>query len=180
MGQPGASTDRAAVGLVYPVSSRAVELPAATLRFLAAAERVGLEVEPLVFPDGTKTSQDAADAIGCPVSAIVKSMVFMVDDEPVLVLMSGDLRVDTGKLETVHGGKARRATLEEVRTHTGFAAGGTPPIGHPEPIVTYADISLRRNDPVWAAAGTPTTVCAIPLTTLVHVTGAQWSEVAEG
>lgn len=156
-----------------------MELPPATLRFLAAAERLGLELEPLVFPDGTKTSQDAADAIGCPVSAIVKSMVFMVDDEPVLVLMSGDLRVDTAKLEAIHGGSARRATLDEVRDHTGFAAGGTPPIGHPEPVVTYADVSLRRNDPVWAAAGTPTTVCAMSLPTLVHVTGAQWVEVAE-
>ncbi len=65
-----------------------------------------------------------------------------------------------------------------MRTYTGFAAGGTPPIGHPTPIVTYADVSLRRNDPVWAAAGTPTTVFEIPLGTLIHVTGAHWAELA--
>jgi prolyl-tRNA editing enzyme YbaK/EbsC (Cys-tRNA(Pro) deacylase) len=157
----------------------AVELPAATQRFLAAARAAGLDVDPMVYPDGTKTSQDAADAIGCPLGAIVKSMVFMVGDDPVIVLMAGDHRVDSKKLSQMHGGSARRASLEEVRTHTGFAAGGTPPIGHPEPIATYADVSLRRHDPVWAAGGTPTTVFEIRLGTLVEVTGARWADVSE-
>ncbi len=156
-----------------------MEIPAATQRFMAEAVRMGIAVEPMVFPAGTKTSQDAADAIGCPLAAIAKSMVLMVGDEPVIVLMSGDRRVDLSKLSSRHGGEARRASLEEVRTHTGFVAGGTPPIGHPEPIVTYADTSLRRNDPVWVAAGTPTTVFEIPLDTLISVTGATWAELAE-
>jgi prolyl-tRNA editing enzyme YbaK/EbsC (Cys-tRNA(Pro) deacylase) len=147
---------------------------------MAAAARVGLDVDPVVYPEGTKTSHDAAAAIGCPLAAIAKSMVFMVGEEPVIVLMSGDRRVDTAKLVARHGGKARRANLEEVRIHTGFAAGGTPPIGHPEPIVTYADISLRRNDPVWAAGGTPTTVFEIPLGKLISVSGAEWADLAEG
>lgn len=157
-----------------------MEIPEATQRFIRAAERIGLAVRPRVFPDGTKTSEDAAAAIGCPLSAIAKSMVFMVDNEPVIVLMSGDRRVDGDKLAALHGGEARRATLDEVRAFTGFAAGGTPPIGHPAPVVTYADVSLRRNDPVWAAAGTPTTVFEVPLATLVHVTGARWAELAAG
>ncbi len=155
------------------------ELPPATERFMAAATQVGLQVLPVVYPDGTKTSQDAAAAVGCPLGAIVKSMVFMVAGEPVIVLMSGDRRVDGEKLAHRHGGEARRASLDEVREHTGFAAGGTPPIGHPEPIVTYADVSLRRNDPVWAAAGTPTTVFAIGLSELMRVTGATWADLAE-
>ena len=146
---------------------------------MAAAEQIDLVVAPLVFPDGTKTSQDAAGAIGCPLSAIAKSMVFMVEDEPVIVLMSGDRRVDAGKLKLQHGGPARRAALDEVRTHTGFAAGGTPPIGHPHPITTYADIGLQRHDMVWAAGGTPTTVFEIPLATLVAVTNATWADLAE-
>ena len=146
---------------------------------MEAAAQIGLDVAPMVYPDGTKTSQEAAAAIGCPLAAIAKSMVFMVGEEPVIVLMSGDRRVDAAKLAALHGGKARRATLDEVRTHTGFAAGGTPPIGHPAPVVTYADTGLRRNDPVWAAAGTPTTVFEIPLGTLVSVTGAVWAELAE-
>jgi prolyl-tRNA editing enzyme YbaK/EbsC (Cys-tRNA(Pro) deacylase) len=156
-----------------------VEIPAATQRFLAAAAAAGLEVDPMVYPDGTKTSQDAAAAIGCPLGAIAKSMVFMIGDEPVIVLMAGDRRVDTAKLATLHGGEARRASLEEVRSHTGFAAGGTPPIGHPEPIATYADVSLRRYDPVWAAGGTPTTVFEIPLDKLIEVTRALWADVSE-
>ncbi len=157
-----------------------VELPAATLRFIAEARGVGLDVDPVVYPDGTKTAADAAAAIGCDVSAIVKSLVFMVDERPVLVLMPGDLRVDPGKLaRACSATMARRATLDEARTHTGFAAGGTPPIGHPEPLEVLADPRLRRNDPVWAAAGTPTTVFAVGTNRLVEVSGARWVAIAE-
>lgn len=156
------------------------DLPASTQRVLAEAQRLGLDVRLEVYPDGTKTSADAAAAVGCDISAIAKSMVFMVDDEPVIVLMAGDRRVDRKRLAEVHGGhKARRASLEQVRTHSGFAAGGTPPFGHPEPIVLYADISLRRNELVWAAGGTPTTVFEVDLEDLVRVTGAKWADVAE-
>ncbi len=157
-----------------------VELPPATQRFLAAARAAGLEVEPVVYPDGTKTAADAAAAIGCEVAAIVKSMLFMAGDRPVLVLMAGDRRVDAAKLAAVCGtGRARRASLDEVREHTGYAAGGTPPLGHPAPLDVLADESLRRHHPVWAAAGTPTTVFAIGPDALAGVTGAAWVEVAE-
>jgi len=156
------------------------DYPPATERFLAAAREAGVDVKPSVYPDGTKTSQDAADAIGCPLSAIAKSLVFMVDDEATLVMMSGDLRVDMDKLVDVAGASAaRRANLDEVRTHTGYVAGGTPAFGHAGAMRVYADISLRRNDPVWSAAGTPTTVYPIPLDTLMTAAGAEWVDVAE-
>ncbi|NIS33871.1 MAG: YbaK/EbsC family protein [Actinobacteria bacterium] len=133
-----------------------------------------------MYPDGTKTSADAAAAVGAPISAIAKSMAMMVDDDPVIVLMSGDRRVDASKLATAHGGSTgRRATLDEVRRHTGFAAGGTPPIAHPAPLVIYADVSLRRNERVWVAGGTPTTVFEIALDELMRVTAATWVDVAE-
>ena len=136
--------------------------PPATERVLTAARTLGLELDIHQFPVGTKTAADAAAAIGCDVAAIVKSLVFVVDQEPVIVLVPGDLMLDPSKLEAIAGkAPARRATLEEVRSATGFAAGGTPPFGHAQTLRVFADEALRRNDPVWAAGGTPTTVFPI-------------------
>jgi len=155
-------------------------LPDATRRFVSTAAALGLEVEPVVHPDGTKTAADAAAAVGCDVSAIVKTLVFMTDDEPVLVLMSGDRMVDLDKLARLRdASEARRASLDEVRAHTGYAAGGTPPVGHTTPMDVYADDSLRRNEQVWAAAGTPTSVFPVSLEVLVSVTKATWTDVAQ-
>ena len=159
----------------------AVELPDASRRFIASApDRVD---DIRVFPEGTKTAQDAAMAIGCPVSAIVKSLVFVVsseDDEPVVALVPGDLRLDTHKLAQAAGAtSARRATLEEVREATGYAAGGTPPFGHARSLRVFADPALRRNDPVWAAAGTPTTVFPISLADLDRLANPVWVEIAD-
>jgi Cys-tRNA(Pro) deacylase len=141
-------------------------------------ESVHFEPNVHVFPEGTKTADDAARAIGCDVSAIVKSLVFCVDDEPVVALVPGDLRLDTGKLASAAGGeKARRASLDEVREATGFAAGGTPPFGHARPLRVFADPALRRNDPVWAAAGTPTTVFPISLDDLHRLADPVWITV---
>ena len=133
------------------------DYPEATKRFLAAASEAGLPAEPVVFPQGTKTSADAAAAVGTTLAQIAKSIMFMVGDEPVLVFMSGDHRIDVDRLSALTGSTARRASLEEVREHTGFVAGGTPPVGHATPMQVYADVSLQRNDDVWSAAGTPTT-----------------------
>ncbi len=131
------------------------------------------------FPAGTKTAQDAARAVGCQVAAIVKSLVFVVDGEPVVALVPGDRRLDPSKLATAAGGReARRASLEEVREATGFAAGGTPPFGHRQALPVFADPALRRNQVVWAAAGTPTTVFSVDLKELVRASGARWAELS--
>lgn len=135
-----------------------------------------------MFPEGTKTAEDAAAAIGCAVAAIVKSLVFVVDvnggSTAVVALVPGDLRLDTSKLAQAAGGDtARRASLEEVRAATGYAAGGTPPFGHVNPLPVFADPQLRRNDPVWAAAGTPTTVFPITLEDLDRLSTPVWVDV---
>lgn len=151
------------------------DLPDASKRLFRG---VDLEPDIHVFPEGTKTAEDAARAIGCPVAAIVKSLVFVVDDEPVVALVPGDLRLDTGKLAGVAGAtSARRASLDEVRDATGFAAGGTPPFGHTRSLRIFADPQLRRNDPVWAAAGTPTSVFPISLADLDRLATPAWVTV---
>jgi prolyl-tRNA editing enzyme YbaK/EbsC (Cys-tRNA(Pro) deacylase) len=137
-----------------------------------------------LFPEGTKTAEDAARAIGCPVSAIVKSLVFVLVDptageEPVVALVPGDLRLDTERLAGVAGATlSRRATLDEVREATGYAAGGTPPFGHARRVRVFADEQLRRNDPVWAAAGTPTTVFPISIVDLDRLAQPVWADLA--
>ena len=153
---------------------------AASQRFLQAAEAAGLEINIFEFPDGTKTSQEAADAAGCELSAIAKSLVFMVDDQAIVAILSGDTRLDTTKLAAVAGGsKARRAKLEEAREATGYAAGGTPAFGYVSPVRVFIDHALKRHTDVWSAAGTPTTIYPVTVDRLVEVSGATWADVSE-
>lgn len=157
-----------------------IDLPQATKRFMAIAGDVGLDVKPMVFPEGTKTSADAAHMAGCDLSAIAKSIVMMAGNEPVVVVISGDKRVDTNRLgKTVGRTPVRRATLEEARSHTGWSAGGTPAFGYVNRVEVLADRSLLRHDEVWFAAGTPTTIYPVPLDELIRVSGARWVDVAE-
>jgi prolyl-tRNA editing enzyme YbaK/EbsC (Cys-tRNA(Pro) deacylase) len=159
------------------------ELPEASRRLREFVD--GFEMDIRVFPEGTKTADDAAAAIGCPVSAIVKSLVFVLigpdaSEEPVVALIPGDLRLDTVKLADAAGATgSRRATLDEARAATGYAAGGTPPFGHATTIRVFADNGLRRNDPVWAAGGTPTTVFPISISDLDRMASPIWAELTE-
>jgi prolyl-tRNA editing enzyme YbaK/EbsC (Cys-tRNA(Pro) deacylase) len=128
-------------------------------RFLEAARVLGHPVEVRRFPEGTKTAEDAARAIGCEVGQIVKSLVFTADGRPVLALTSGANRVDVARLAGLVGATdVRRASPEQARTATGFAVGGTPPFGHPERIRTLLDRDLLAYEEVWAACGTPDSV----------------------
>jgi prolyl-tRNA editing enzyme YbaK/EbsC (Cys-tRNA(Pro) deacylase) len=128
-------------------------------RFLEAARVLGHPVEVRRFPEGTKTAQDAARAIGCEVGQIVKSLVFMADGRPLLALTSGANRVDVRRLAQLVGAtEVRRASPEEARAATGFAVGGTPPFGHPERIRAFLDRDLLAHEEVWAACGTPDSV----------------------
>ena len=155
-------------------------LPEATQRLVSRVPGFDFAIEE--FPEGTKTADDAARAVGCPVAAIIKSLVFVLvaDDgsqEPVLALVPGDLRLDLEALTAFAGAAStRRATLEEVREATGYAAGGTPPFGHDSPIRVFADPALRRNDPLWAAGGTPTTVFPISVDDLERLARPVWTE----
>ncbi|MBI4260276.1 MAG: YbaK/EbsC family protein [Actinobacteria bacterium] len=128
-------------------------------RFLEAARARGLEPEVRRFPEGTRTAVDAARAVGCDVAQIVKSMVFVADGRPFVAFTSGANRADTERLRAILGAaEVRRATAEEVREATGFAIGGTPPVGHREVLRVLMDEDLLRFDVVWAAAGTPDSV----------------------
>lgn len=156
------------------------ELPEASRRFLSAVPDLQTEIH--FFPEGTKTADDAAAAIGCPVAAIVKSLVFVLvtqwEEEPIVALIPGDLRLDTDGLADFTGADiCRRATLDEVREATGYAAGGTPPFGHSRRLRVFADESLKRNDPVWAAGGTPATVFPISLNDLNRLANPVWTNI---
>lgn len=147
-------------------------MSAAIDRFVEAARAQGLEPEVRRFPQGTRTAEDAAAAIGCDVSQIVKSLVFVADDRAVLALTSGRHRVDTDRLAELCGATSvRRATPDEAREATGFAVGGTPPFGHPDRLRTFVDESLLAFDEVWAAAGTPDGVFPIAPAELLRVSG---------
>jgi prolyl-tRNA editing enzyme YbaK/EbsC (Cys-tRNA(Pro) deacylase) len=114
----------------------------------------GLDVEVRVLPDSTRSAPEAAAACGCELGQIVKSLVFVVDGEPTMVLCAGDRRVDEEKL----GARVRQASADEVREATGFAIGGVPPLGHDRVLPTVVDETLRRFETVWCAAGTPNAV----------------------
>ena len=109
----------------------------------------GLRVEVTTLPDQARTAEQAAAGLGVEIGQIVKSLVFLKDGEPVLVLCAGDRRVDADRL------RLARAPADVVRDATGFAIGGIPPLGHDNHLPTMIDSSLLRFTEVWAAAGTP-------------------------
>jgi prolyl-tRNA editing enzyme YbaK/EbsC (Cys-tRNA(Pro) deacylase) len=121
----------------------------------------GLEIEVVVLPDSARTAPEAAAAIGVEVGQIVKSLVFSRGGEPLLVLCAGDRQVDAARLEL------SRANADEVRTATGFAIGGVPPLGHDTEIETVIDESFRRFETVWAAAGHPHAVFEVATEALI-------------
>ena len=139
-------------------------------RFIGEAEASGLDVEVQRYPDGTRTAADAAAAVGCKVDQIVKSLVFMADVRPILILCSGARRVDQEKLADYIGTEIRIAGASEVRAATGYAIGGTPPLGHTVPLKTVVDPHLMEFEEIWAAAGTPDSVFPIQPKELVKAT----------
>lgn len=141
-------------------------------RFLHQAEVLGLRLEVREFPQGTRTAEDAARAIGCRVGQIVKSLVFVAGSEPFLALTSGPNRADTDRLAALMGVTVRRAGAEEARAATGYAIGGTPPFGHPRRLRAFCDRDLLGHEEVWAAAGTPHAVFPISPGALIRASGA--------
>jgi Cys-tRNA(Pro) deacylase len=140
-----------------------------TIAVQEAAEALGLTIEPVTFPEGTKTARDAADAIGCEVAQIVKSLIFDVDGELVVALVSGANQLDEAKLAGAAGGaKAGRVDADRVRAATGFPIGGVPPFGHSSELRVFVDPDLLAHGEVWAAAGTGQTVFAITPEDLVQ------------
>jgi Cys-tRNA(Pro) deacylase len=125
------------------------------------------------FDESTATSQQAADAIGCELGQIVKSLAFMVDGTPILVLASGDQRVDDRKLAThyeVGRKKVKTATPAQCVEIYGYAPGGVPPVAHRRPLPTYIDDSLKRYQTVYAAAGAHNAIFPLTFDALVEIT----------
>jgi len=124
-------------------------------RVVAAANAAGLHIEVRQFPEGTRTALEAASAIGVGVGQIVKSLVFGVDDEIVMALVSGANTLDESLLAVAAGGqRCVRVDADAVREATGFPIGGVPPFGHTTQLRIFIDPDLLQYGEVWAAAGT--------------------------
>ncbi|HTJ60897.1 MAG TPA: YbaK/EbsC family protein [Candidatus Saccharimonadales bacterium] len=145
----------------------------------AHAAEHGLELAVTRFPSTTRTAQDAAREIGCTVAEIVKSLVFLADGAPVVVLCSGADRVDEPKLRNALGVSAvRRATADEAKSATGYAIGGVPPFGHAAELRVIVDPGLLEHPTVWAAAGLPDAVFPIAPADLVRLSRATVADIS--
>jgi prolyl-tRNA editing enzyme YbaK/EbsC (Cys-tRNA(Pro) deacylase) len=123
-------------------------------RLAECARELGLEVQVQRLGSSTRTVKDAAEAVGCQVDEIAKSIVFVADGDPVVCVASGRHRIDVGKIaDLLDVAEVRQAAADEVRAATGFAIGGVPPFGHDLPVLF--DQSLMEHERVWAAAGDP-------------------------
>jgi prolyl-tRNA editing enzyme YbaK/EbsC (Cys-tRNA(Pro) deacylase) len=131
------------------------------------------------FPDGTRTAQDAANAVGCTVAQIAKSIVLRAGDEVVLVIASGANRIDTAKVAALIGRAVKPAEGRWVRDTTGFAIGGVAPLGHTATPRVLIDRDLLACDPVWAAAGSPRHVFRTTAKDLVRLSGGMIADVRE-
>ncbi len=147
-------------------------------RVADALAALGVETTVIEFAESTRTAEEAAAAASAQVGQIVKSLVFMAGDAPVLALVSGANRLDPACLGEWTGDPPRRATADQVRAATGFAIGGVPPIGHPQPLRTFVDRDLTQYETVYAAAGTPHTVFAIAPAELVRITNGRVIDLA--
>jgi prolyl-tRNA editing enzyme YbaK/EbsC (Cys-tRNA(Pro) deacylase) len=134
---------------------------------------LGFNFRIVEFSETTRTSADAAAAIGCTVGQIAKTLVFQTVDsqKPILIIASGSNRVNEKTIEAILGETIKKANAEFVRAATGFAIGGIPPVGHPSPITTLIDQDLLTYSEVWAAAGTPNAVFPLPPEGLIKMTG---------
>ncbi|HEX8982769.1 MAG TPA: YbaK/EbsC family protein [Ktedonobacterales bacterium] len=139
----------------------------------------GIEAQPIEFAESTRTSAEAAAAIGTTVAQIAKSLVFLADGSPVLVIASGANRVDTKKLAALLQAKITRADADVVRQATGFPIGGVPPTGHASSLRTVIDDDLMTFDVIWAAAGTPNAVFQTTPADLQAMTAGQVADIRE-
>ena len=141
----------------------------------------GYDFKVTEFLESTRTSAEAAERVGCEVGQIVKSLVFCGHNsgKAVLVLACGANRVDVRKLANLIGEPVDRAKPEFVRTVTGFAIGGIPPIGHISKLETFVDEDLRQYQKLWAAAGTPNAIFELTFEDLVKMSSARIVEIKE-
>lgn len=132
-----------------------------------------------MLEQSTRTAQEAADAVRCAIGQIVKSLVFVADDRPLIALVSGENRVDLGKLERLLGTSVRRATADEAKEATGYAIGGVPPLGYATEMSVLVDETLLKYEQVWAAAGHPHSVFPVEPAELVRACGGRVVDLKE-
>jgi prolyl-tRNA editing enzyme YbaK/EbsC (Cys-tRNA(Pro) deacylase) len=164
-----------------PVSNTP-ERSAGVQRVTDALAALGHPHAPVMLSDAARTAQQAADALGVALGQIAKSIIFRrkADDAAVLVITSGDLRVDEKKVQALvcaEGGRLGRADADFVKDKTGFSIGGVSPLAHATPPVTLIDQQLFRFDVIWAAAGHPHGVFRLTPHDLQHLTGAPVHDV---
>lgn len=146
-----------------------------------AVQALGFDFTIVEFSETTRTSADAAAAIGCTVAQIAKSLVFKAKDSGrvVLVIASGANRVNEKAIKAVLGEKIGRADADFVREQTGFSIGGVPPVGHTHKLTTFIDEDLLQHEKIWGAAGTPNAVFKLTPQELVEMTGGEVIKITD-
>ena len=145
-----------------------------------ALEALGMSLQVVELPASTRSAAEAAQAVGCTLGQIVKSLVFhgLDSNRPILVETSGANRVDEALISALAGERIGKADADFVRQRTGFVIGGVPPVGHNEKLLTFIDQDLLQYEEIWAAAGTPNAVFRLTPNDLVGMTGGQVVRVA--
>jgi prolyl-tRNA editing enzyme YbaK/EbsC (Cys-tRNA(Pro) deacylase) len=148
------------------------ELSPSAQRVQNALDAFGVELQVVEMPNSTRTSAEAAAAVGCTVGQIAKSLIFRgkKNARPLLVIASGSNRVDEKKIAAIFGEKIEKPDADYVRTCTGFVIGGVPPVGHAEQLAILIDEDLLQYKEIWAAAGTPNAVFRLTPQQLVEIT----------
>lgn len=140
-----------------------------------ALQDLGLQLEVVELPRSTRTAAEAAEAVNCQIGQIIKSLVFKAkrSKRPILVLASGANRVNERTIEAIIDEPLGKADADFVRSQTGFAIGGVPPLGHEKDILSFIDEDLLSYEWLWAAAGTPNAVFRLSPDDLLRMIGGQ-------
>ncbi len=159
----------------------AEELSSSARKVQQVLDALGMRLQVVELPASTRTAGEAAQAVGCQVGQIVKSLVFKAkrSERPILVIASGQNRVDEKRIEALIGEPLGKADADFVRQRTGFVIGGVPPVGHGEKLLTFIDQDLLQFDELWAAAGTPHAVFRLKPAELVQITGGQVADIKQ-
>ena len=153
-------------------------MPSGPERVQAALHEQGIDVQVVRLAESTRTAPEAAAAVGCEVGAIAKSLLFMVDGEPLLIICGGDRRVDPAKVGSLVGTESvKMASAEEVRQYTGYAIGGVPPVGHVTLLRKLMDERMLRWPVIYAAAGAHDALFPIEPRLLAEKSGATLGDV---
>jgi prolyl-tRNA editing enzyme YbaK/EbsC (Cys-tRNA(Pro) deacylase) len=149
-----------------------MNLSSSALKVQQALNAIGMQLEVVELPNSTRTSLEAAQALGCQVEQIAKSIIFQTlpSHRPVLVIASGPNRVNEKVITELVGEAIGKADADFVRQRTGFVIGGVPPLGHTERLETFIDTDLFQYSEIWAAAGTPHAVFHLTPNDLLRMT----------